>query len=83
MLLKLRPGSPLSTVVECIWHHEGAAAVSLGTEFCARAVKNEPASKWRRVIANPPGFEPLARAWPPSPLWQRAWAERAAAPSPS
>src|SRR5947209_6607779 len=28
MLLTLRPESPLSTVVECIWHHEGAAAVN-------------------------------------------------------
>jgi AraC-like DNA-binding protein len=28
MLLTLRPKSPLSTVVECIWHHDGAAAVN-------------------------------------------------------
>ncbi len=29
MLLTLRPESPLSTVVECIWHHEGAAAFNV------------------------------------------------------
>ena len=28
MLLTLRPESPLSSVVECIWHHEGAAAIN-------------------------------------------------------
>jgi AraC-like DNA-binding protein len=28
MLLTLRPESPLSTVVDCIWHHEGAQAVN-------------------------------------------------------
>jgi AraC-like DNA-binding protein len=27
MLLSLHPASPLSSVVECIWHYEGAAAV--------------------------------------------------------
>jgi hypothetical protein len=27
MLLTLRPERPLSTVVDCIWHHEGVQAV--------------------------------------------------------